>query len=410
MEPKIRTHPKLPSKPVISSRLPKAFSQPLKLPKNEEVAKAQEPKQYGKMLSPMKLSRSQQRSIRAALKRMPQETLDTILLPACLVQLNDLITLSVTHSSYMTGGVRRVVHAGSLKVYIVRYVPISSREDRQALKQWIGQWCKLQHKYNGLVGLIATFWNSPEGCVSVVQEFAELGSLQKLIDSTGALSEGMLTNVLHQLLEILKNLHRKGVVHGDLSSTQVLFTKTGKVKLGPGLSARINKRQEPTQESDVYELGYTTLLAAIGGVDWLDGSLEHSGTCCLVHSLLRIGNVPYMRRFSPDLIDFLCKCLRHTPSERSRVEDLLRHPWINTHHAGLPLSLLDLFKVANPLSTEGAAAGDMQLTRICNALQNILVDSFDTSDTLDCTELARELGIPTERVEQAILPIFGKCY
>jgi serine/threonine protein kinase len=409
MEARPRLHVKLPSKPVVSSRLPKAFSQPLKLNRGDEPEKAEEFKLLNKVLSPMKLSKNQQRSIRAALKRMPAATLDSILMPACLVQLNELITLSVQHSSYLTGAVRKVVHAGTLKVYIVRHVPVTSKEDRIALKQWLGQWCKFQDKYSGLVQVIATFWNSPEGCVSIVQEFAEAGSLQRLLDSAGALSEAMLASILHQLLEQVKHLHRKGVVHGELSTTQVLFTKTGKVKLGPGFSARVSKRQEPTFESDIYELGYTALIAAIGGLEWLDGSLEHSGDCCLLHTLLRRGNIPYLRRFSPEFTEFLCRCLRHTPSARMRVDDLLRHPWLNMHHPSLPLTLTDLFKVANPTAMEGTAAGEMQLARICNSLQSTLGEAFTATGEVDCSELARELGLSVEQVQEAVKPIFDRC-
>jgi serine/threonine protein kinase len=405
MEAKARTHAKLPSKPVVSSRLPKAFSHPLKIRRAEETEKAEEYKQLAKVLSPIKLNKNKTRSIKAALQRMPNASVESILMPACLVQQNELITLAVQHSSYLTGAVRRVLHCFTLKVYIVRHVPVSSREERQALKHWLGKWCKLQGKYSDLVQVIATFWNSPEGCVSVVQELAEAGSLKRLIDSVGSVSEGVLADVLQQLLRLVRSLHNKGVVHGELSTTQVLFTRSGKVRLGPGLAARIIKRQEPSVASDVYELGYTTLLAAIGGLEWLEGALEYSGDCCLLHSLVKKGNLPYIKRFSPEFIDFLCRCLKHAPSSRATVDELIRHPWLSMKHSSLPLTLKDLLKLGNSTAPEGVSAGDMQLARICNSLQSMLGDPVIPTGSIDCAGLARELGLPVKKVQDAVLPI-----
>jgi hypothetical protein len=43
--------------------------------------------------------------------------------------------------------------------------------------------------------LCGSFWNSPEGCVSVVSEYAGNGSLQNLISSIGTLPESILKHL-----------------------------------------------------------------------------------------------------------------------------------------------------------------------------------------------------------------------
>lgn len=51
---------------------------------------------------------------------------------------------------------------------------------RQMLKDWINKWeqnCTTD-QYTKLIG---QFWNTPEGCVSVVTDYAANGSLQNLV-------------------------------------------------------------------------------------------------------------------------------------------------------------------------------------------------------------------------------------
>lgn len=44
------------------------------------------------------------------------------------------------------------------------------------LKEWISKW-ELNCTTEQYIKIYATFWNSPEGCVSVVTDYAANGSL-----------------------------------------------------------------------------------------------------------------------------------------------------------------------------------------------------------------------------------------
>lgn len=52
-----------------------------------------------------------------------------------------------------------------------------------------------------------------------------------------------------------------------------------------GLSRRSSEARGG--KDDVYDLGYCTLIAALGGSDWIDACEETTGQCCLLHSLIQ---------------------------------------------------------------------------------------------------------------------------
>ena len=108
----------------------------------------------------------------------------------------------------------------------MKEVPLWSRETRKSIKEWISVW---QHNLNDqahFVTVYGTFWNVPEGCVSVLQDHCYCGSLlvplffeeasicvlsflQNLIESVGAVPENALREVTVQLVQGMKYLHTK---------------------------------------------------------------------------------------------------------------------------------------------------------------------------------------------------------
>jgi serine/threonine protein kinase len=117
-----------------------------------------------------------------------------------------MLTLAVFKST--SGTVKKMLHAPSLKIYCIKEVPIANREMRQMLKDWIGKW---EHHCSGandqFVKISASFWNSPEGCVSVVTDYSGSGSLHNLVLSVGALPESILKHLAKQVLRSLDYLH-----------------------------------------------------------------------------------------------------------------------------------------------------------------------------------------------------------
>lgn len=89
-----------------------------------------------------------------------------------------MITLSVFKSS--SGTVKKMLHAPSLRIFCIKEVPIASRYSRQMLKDWINKWDQ-NCTTDLFIKTSGQFWNSPEGCVSVVTDYAANGSLNNLL-------------------------------------------------------------------------------------------------------------------------------------------------------------------------------------------------------------------------------------
>lgn len=103
--------------------------------------------------------------------------------------MEQLVTLAIFKST--SGTIKKMLHGPTLRIYCVKEVPLANRNMREILKEWINRWEKLC-KTEQYIRVHETFWNSPEGCVSIVQDFAANGSLTNLLNSIGALPESIL--------------------------------------------------------------------------------------------------------------------------------------------------------------------------------------------------------------------------
>jgi len=142
-----------------------------------------------------------------------------------------MVTLAVFKST--TGTVKKMLHAPTLRIYCVKEVPVPNREVRVMMKDWINQWESVCLREE-FVRIYGQFWNSPEGCVSVVTDYAPSGSLQNLVASIGALPESLLKQVTKSVLKQLEFMHSSGLTHNGLCCSQILFDRHGKMKLGIG--------------------------------------------------------------------------------------------------------------------------------------------------------------------------------
>lgn len=118
---------------------------------------------------------------------------------------------------------------------------------------------------------------------AVVTDLAEGGSLQAQVQARGCLTAGEVATVVAPLADALAFLHGRGVVHGDVSGTNVLFVGRGRPVLAdlgsatlagvgeasatPGYAApEVLAGARPGPASDVHGLGAVAWLALTGGV------------------------------------------------------------------------------------------------------------------------------------------------
>ncbi len=188
-------------------------------------------------------------------KEQPEIGIKKTTLPFSQVRLEEMITLSILKGTRNSGSVKKMLHAPSLKLYAVKEIPLTNREVRIVLKEWISMWQTAQGETNEKIGNVyGTFWNVPEGCVSVVMEYLNAGSLENLLESAGALPEQVLLELATKLLQCIVEIHERiGVPHGCIVPSQVLFDQKGRAKLNLGVSHRLGLHQK---EMGTGSLGY----------------------------------------------------------------------------------------------------------------------------------------------------------
>ncbi|WP_162801967.1 serine/threonine-protein kinase [Ornithinimicrobium murale] len=163
--------------------------------------------------------------------------------------------------------------------------------------------------------------------VALAMELAEGGSLAEVLGARDHLTPGELVTVCSPLATALAELHRAGVVHGDLAPGNVLFHADGMPLLADlGVSRIAGERRtelhgtdgmvapeviegfEPTSESDVYGLGALSWRCLVG---------EPPGW---------VGTRPELSELRPELptelVTLVTSCLSGEPADRPEAEEV----------------------------------------------------------------------------------------
>ena len=187
-----------------------------------------------------------------------------------------------------------------------------------------------------------------DGELWILMEFCAGGSLSDLHDITKqTLEEGTTRAVMASCILGLQHLHAMNNIHRDIKAGNILITGDGKAKLADfGVSAQLtnskNMRKtmigtpfwmapELIQETyyngkaDIWSLGITIM-------ELVEGHPPHFN----VHPMRAIFMIPMKPaprftdpdRWSPEMNDFLCKCLTKEVEGRWEARDLVYHPWI----------------------------------------------------------------------------------
>lgn len=150
-----------------------------------------------------------------------------------------MITLNLLKSNKNSGAIKKMLHAPTLAIFAVKEQPITSKEIRKSLRDWLHFWPSSLNSNEQFVRVYGTWWNVPEGCVSIIMEHMNGGSLQDLLENIGSLNERSLKDLAMQVISALFTLHiNYSICHGNLSPSQILFDKSGLLKLSLGISSR----------------------------------------------------------------------------------------------------------------------------------------------------------------------------
>ncbi len=173
---------------------------------------------------------------------------------------------------------------------------------------------------------------APDGSLATVMQLAEGGSLAESLRTRDHLTPGELITVLCPIARALHDLHSMGLVHGDLSPGNILFTLEGKPLIADLGVARLGGEQDlplwatenwaapevlageqPTPAADVYSLGALAWTALVGAPP--------------EPAALRPDLADVAPHVADRMRDLIQSCLTHTPGARPTPEEFALELW-----------------------------------------------------------------------------------
>lgn len=161
-----------------------------------------------------------------------------------------------------SGEVRRgVARATGVSVALKR-IAVTDGRHREAIGREAAVLAVLDHP--GLVRLHETVI-TPGGAVVLVLDLADGGSLAELLARRGRLTAGEVITALTPIAAALAHAHAHGVVHGDVSAANVLFTVEGRPMLADlGMSRLLDEGAGPQLGLAAFTTAYVDPLVAAG--------------------------------------------------------------------------------------------------------------------------------------------------
>jgi serine/threonine protein kinase len=174
------------------------------------------------------------------------------------------------------------------------------------------------------------------------------GSLASLIKMFGPLSENLIKKYLKQILEALKYIHSKGIVHRQIKAANILLNSDGVIKLsdfgnsgnldylfeniminntnGRSPLMKIENQSGYKTKDDIWSLGFLLIELTTGEVPCKECDN-------LTSAMLKIDKTEFIPIIpdiiSPELKNFISQCLEKDPLLRPEADTLCLHPFLN---------------------------------------------------------------------------------
>ena len=186
----------------------------------------------------------------------------------------------------------------------------------------------------------------------LIMEFMDEGSLFNEVKENGRLIEPVAKEYLVQILEGLKYLHFKGILHRDLKCANILKNSAGKIKLTDFGSAKyvmdmrnskvgtngfiapeVQLGEPYGYYADIWSLGCLTYEMLSGESPFFDKNVGQFGVNNPQMKKLKLA---FPSHFSQEARDFIKCCLQTDPQKRWNVIQLIKHPFMKNKSRNAP--------------------------------------------------------------------------
>jgi eukaryotic-like serine/threonine-protein kinase len=192
-----------------------------------------------------------------------------------------------------------------------------------------------------------------DGAVVLVLDLATGGSLGDLLSARGRLTPGEVITAVAPIAAALAYLHGEGVVHGDVSAANILFTATGTAQLADVGVARLTGDDAdaeatpayvdpavavgcvPGAQSDVFMLAGVALHALTGAPPWPADSPDAALALAAQGRLDDIAQRLAAAGVAPAMSAVLGRALSVDPQRRGTAADLA----LDLRHSGQPVAV-----------------------------------------------------------------------
>ena len=184
--------------------------------------------------------------------------------------------------------------------------------------------------------------------ISILNKLSDIKSVPSVIHTNGAyaflekcpgkdlveytsdekkdLGETNIKSIIVQLLNILKIVHSRNIIHRDIKPDNIILDDNGRVYL-IDFDQKITPKYSPPEvlrrprfrdtKSDVWGVGIVCYILITGYLPWKD------------RKDVLIKHYNPIKNCSPEARDFISKMLEFDFSRRLTIDQALEHPWIN---------------------------------------------------------------------------------